>query len=57
MASPWLGASEESATRASEFFRVDQRVEQVNGEQNADREADDGFDHGANAYSRSQASA
>jgi hypothetical protein len=41
----------------SEFFRVDQRVEQIDGEQDADREADDGFDHGANSYSRSQATA
>jgi hypothetical protein len=36
---------------------VDQRVEKVDGEQDADRETDDRFDHGANSYSRSQATA
>jgi hypothetical protein len=36
---------------------MDQRVEQVDGKQDADRETDGGFDHGANSYSRSQATA
>jgi hypothetical protein len=28
-----------------EFFGVDQRVEEIDAQQDADRQADDGFDH------------
>jgi hypothetical protein len=57
MASPWQRSFKRERGVRLEFFRVDQRVEKVDGEQDADCETDDRFDHGANSYSRSQATA
>jgi hypothetical protein len=41
----------------SELFGVDQRVEQIDRQDDADGEANEGFDHGEGSYSRSQATA
>jgi hypothetical protein len=53
MASP---SSSEFSER-SEFFGVDQRVQEVDPEAESDDQADDWLGHGVSPYNRSQAAA